>query len=388
MRKLPGLLVVVDPGQEHLAVAEARKLGIPIMALVDTNADPDPIDYVIPANDDAQKSVKLIIQALADSIVEKNRASAHEWKGRGKGRNRRDGCSISASSSDRRGGRMSSIPITPALVKELRERTGVGMAKCKEALDQAQGNIEEAISILRKAGMASAVKKEGRLTKEGMVLSYETESVVAIVEVDAETDFVVQNEKFREFCKNIAEEAAKTKPSSLETFLLQPYSKDPQITIDQYRSLLIQTIGENIVLRRIELLPKKSGESIGIYSHLGGKLLTAVVLEGSGEEALARDVGMHVAAAAPEYLSPGEVPQEVVSSEKEIAKVQLQGKPAHIMDKILEGKLNAFFDLSCLTRQKYIRDDSCSVGDFVKKQGVERGKTLKILRFLRWNAGK
>jgi elongation factor Ts len=283
---------------------------------------------------------------------------------------------------------MSSTPVTPALVKDLRDRTGVGMAKCKEALDQAKGDIEEAISILRKAGMASAVKKEGRLTKEGAVLAYETESVVAIVEVDAETDFVVQNDKFKEFCKNIAEEVAKTKTSSLEVFIQQPYSKDPQITIDQYRSLLIQTIGENIVLRRIELLQKKPGQSIGIYSHLGGKLLTAVVLEGSGEEVLARDIGMHVAAAAPEYLSPEEVPQDIIANEKEIAKVQLQGKPANIMDKILEGKLNAFFDLTCLTRQKYIRDDSCSVGDFVKKQGTERAKTLKVLRFLRWTAGK
>lgn len=283
---------------------------------------------------------------------------------------------------------MGSAIVTPALVKELRERTGVGMAKCKEALDQAHGDIEEAISILRKSGMASAVKKEGRLTKEGMVLAHETKDVVAVVEVDAETDFVVQNEKFKEFCKNIAEEVAETKPASLETFLQQKYSKDPQISIDQYRSLLIQTIGENIVIRRLELLPKKANQSIGIYSHLGGKLLTAVVLEGAGEESLARDVGMHVAAASPEYVSPEEVPQEVIANEKEIAKEQIKNKPAHIMDKILEGKLNAFFDLSCLTRQKYIRDDSLSVGEFVKKQGTERGKSLKILRFLRWMAGK
>jgi elongation factor Ts len=283
---------------------------------------------------------------------------------------------------------MNTTVVTPALVKELRDRTGVGMAKCKEALDQAHGNIEEAISILRKAGMTSAVKKEGRLTKEGMVLAHEAGDVIAVVEVDAETDFVVQNEKFREFCKNIAEEAAKTKPASVEAFMQQPYSKDPQITVDQFRSLLIQTIGENIVVRRLELFPKKPDQSIGIYSHLGGKLLTAVVLEGPGEEALARDIGMHVAAVAPEYLSPESVSQEVIANEKEIAKVQVQGKPAHIMEKILEGKLNAFFDLSCLTRQKYIRDDTCTVADFVKKQGASRGKNLKVLGFLRWVAGK
>lgn len=283
---------------------------------------------------------------------------------------------------------MSNVPITSSLVKDLRDRTGVGMAKCKEALEQAGGNIEEAIAILRKSGMASAVKKEGRLTKEGMVIAHATDSVVAIIEVDAETDFVVQNERFKEFCKNMVEEVALTRPASLEAFIQQPYSKDPQISIDQVRSLLIQTIGENIILRRLVVLEKKKDESIGIYSHLGGKLLTAVILQGSGEEALARDIGMHVAAASPEYLSPEEVPQEIIDKEKEIAKVQIQGKPAYIVDKILEGKLNAFFDLCCLTRQKYIRDDSLSVGDFVKKQGEARGKSLKILRFLRWTAGK
>jgi elongation factor Ts len=283
---------------------------------------------------------------------------------------------------------MNGVVITAALVKDLRDRTGVGMAKCKEALEQSGGNIEEAISILRKSGMASAVKKEGRLTKEGMVLSHETESVVAIIEVDAETDFVVQNERFREFCKNMAEEIAKTRPASLEAFIQQPYSKDPQITIDQCRSLLIQTIGENIIIRRLTVLEKKKDESIGIYSHLGGKILTAVILQGSGEEVLARDIGMHVAAASPEYVSPEEVPQEIIANEKEIAKVQIQGKPENIVEKILTGKLNAFFDMCCLTRQKYIRDDSLSVEEFVKKQGEQRGKALKVLKFLRWVAGK
>jgi elongation factor Ts len=158
--------------------------------------------------------------------------------------------------------------VTPALVKELRERTGVGMAKCKEALDQTGGNMDEAIAFLRKAGMMSAAKKEGRSTKEGMVVAYETPALVAVAEVNAETDFVVKNGKFQEFCNNIVQEMALKGPSSLEEFVQQPYSKDPHITIDQYRSLLIQTIGENIQIRRIELFKKNNDRSIGIYSHL------------------------------------------------------------------------------------------------------------------------
>jgi elongation factor Ts len=284
---------------------------------------------------------------------------------------------------------MGAVAVTPALVKELRERTGVGMAKCKEALDQAGGSMDEAIAFLRKAGMMSAAKKEGRATKEGMVLAHQTDDVVAIVEVDAETDFVVKNDRFQEFCRAIAEEAARTKPSSVEAFLRQPYSKDPHITVDQFRSLLIQQIGENIQIRRVEIIEKSKTTSIGIYSHMGGKIVTIAVLDGAGEEGVARDVAMHVAAASPQYLSPEEIPQSVVQLEKDVAAEQVKGKPANIMEKILQGKLNAFYDQCCLTRQKYIKDDSVSVGDYVASQGAARGaKNLRIVRFLRWMAGK
>ena len=284
---------------------------------------------------------------------------------------------------------MSNVTVTAALVKELRERTGVGMAKCKEALDQCGGNMEEAIAFLRKAGMTSAAKKEGRSTKEGTVLAHQTEHVVAVVEVDAETDFVVKNDRFQEFCRNIAQEAALARPSSLEQFLQMPYSNDRNITIDQYRSLLIQTIGENIQIRRLELFEKRDDQSIGVYSHLGGKILSVVVLKGSGEEPLAKEVAMHVAAAFPQYLCPEEIPSTVVQMEKDIAAEQVKGKPAHIMEKILQGKLNAFYDQCCLIRQKYIKDDSVSVGDYVKAQGLDHGKSdVKVLKFLRWMAGK
>jgi elongation factor Ts len=283
---------------------------------------------------------------------------------------------------------MSSPVVTSALVKELREKTGVGMAKCKEALDKANGNMEEAIALLRKAGMMSAAKKEGRSTKEGAVVSFQTNDVVAVVEVDAETDFVVKNDRFQEFCNNIVQEVALKRPATVEEFLQQPYSKDTHITIDQYRSLLIQTIGENIQVRRVAVFVKQDGQSIGVYSHLGGKLLTVIVLEGSGEEQLAREVAMHVAAAFPQYLSPEEIPQEVIQMEKDVAAEQVKGKPANIIDKILQGKLSAFYDQCCLTRQKYIRDDSVSVEEYVKKQGAAHGKEVRILGFLRWMAGK
>ena len=278
--------------------------------------------------------------------------------------------------------------ITSEKIKELRERTGVGMGKCKEALEEAKGDMDAAISFLRKAGMASAVKKQGRETKEGQVCFKETESVVAIAEINAETDFVVKNDRFQEFCRNIMEEIVAAQPSSLDALLQQKYSKDASITIDQYRSLIIQTIGENIQISRIAVWKKLKDHSIGIYSHLGGKILTCVELSAPGESELAKDIAMHVAAAAPEYLSPKDVPQEIIEKEREIGRGQVQGKPANIVDKIIEGKVAAYFDMACLVRQKYIRDTSKTIETYVKERASEKGKEITVLRFLRWMVGQ
>ena len=279
--------------------------------------------------------------------------------------------------------------ITPAMIKELRERTGVGMGKCKEALEEAKGDMELAIANLRKAGMASAVKKEGRETKEGMIGIAENGQSVGIVEANAETDFVVKNDRFKEFLNNIAQEVAKTNPPSLDAFLQQKYSKEPGLTIDQYRATMVQTIGENIQIRRILTLKKTADRSVGIYSHLGGKIVTVVEITGSGsEEAMAKDIAMHTAAAAPEYLSPEKVPQEIINNEKDIARAQIQGKPANIVDKIVEGKVNAYYDTNCLIRQKYIRDDTVTIADLVNKRAKETGKPLTVTNFIRWSVGQ
>jgi len=279
--------------------------------------------------------------------------------------------------------------VTPGLIKELRDRTGIGMGKCKEALEQAGGDIELAISNLRKAGMASAVKKEGRETKEGMIGVADNGKTIAIVEVNAETDFVVKNERFKEFLDAISQEAAATAPASLEAFLQQHYSKDRSLTIDQYRATLVQAIGENIQIRRLLILKREPNRSVGVYSHLGGKIVTAVEIVGSDkEEALAKDIAMHTAASAPEYLSPEEVPADVIASEKEIARSQMKDKPAFVVDKIIDGKLAAFYEANCLICQKYIKNDALAIKDLVNSRGKETGKQLSIPRFIRWNVGQ
>jgi elongation factor Ts len=284
---------------------------------------------------------------------------------------------------------MTNNPVTPSLIKELRERTGVGMGKCKEALEAANGDIELAIANLRKAGIAGAVKKEGRATNEGLIGSAQNNHSVAIVEVNAETDFVVKNDRFQQFLQNIAEEIASTKPASLEEFLKQKYSKDSHITIDEYRATLVQTIGENIQIKRLIVLPKSSNKTIGIYNHLGGKVITFVEITGSNsEEDLAKDIALHIAAASPDYLAPEHVPQSIIANEKEIAQSQVKGKPEYIVDKIVEGKINAFFDQCCLVKQKYIRDDSLTITDLVNKRAKETGKDLSVTNFLRWAVGQ
>lgn len=279
--------------------------------------------------------------------------------------------------------------VTPQKIKQLRELTGVGMGKCKVALEEAAGDLEKAIENLRKAGMASAVKKEGREANEGLIGIGESDAAVAVVEVNSETDFVAQNDKFKKFLKDLGDEAANLQPRSLEAFLSEKSKHDPSITIDEYRALTIQSLGENIQIKRVQVLPKGNDISVGVYSHMGGKIVTAIVLTGgAGNEALARDIAMHVAAESPEYLSPGDVPEEIKEREKDIARSQVKGKPENIIDKIIEGKVKAFYDQFCLLNQKYIKDNSMTVTELLAKESKEAGKTLGIHSFLRWQIGE
>ena len=274
------------------------------------------------------------------------------------------------------------------MVKELRERTGVSMSKCKEALDQSGADLEQAIDILRKAGMASAVKKEGREVNEGLIGFAESDKAVAIVEINSETDFVAQNEKFKQFIKDVCAEASLMKVTTVEELLSAKYSKDPSITIDQYRALIIQSLGENIQIRRMMVIPKAEGLSVGLYSHMGGKIVTATLLSGGGgHEAIAREIAMHIAAESPDYLQPSDVPADVKLREEEIAKAQIQGKPANMVEKIVEGKIKAFYDQVCLVCQKFIKDNALTVAAVVEAESKRCGKPLSIQSFIRWKVG-
>lgn len=279
--------------------------------------------------------------------------------------------------------------ITADMIKELRERTGVAMGKCKEALVLAEGDLEKAVDILRKAGMAAGVKKEGREAKEGVILTAEDDSTLVIAEANTETDFVAKNDRFKHFLHDVVKQALGTKPANLEALLAQPYYKDKSVTIDQYRNLVIQALGENIQLRRVEVIHKHRDSSYGIYSHMGGKLVVVVEVHGmAGQDAIAKEIAMHAAAENPEYLKPEEIPAVVREREEEIARSQVKDKPANIVDKIVGGKLQAFEDQVCLVRQKFVKDSSVTVQQFLDACAKKLGKPLSIRCFWRWRVGQ
>lgn len=276
------------------------------------------------------------------------------------------------------------MAITIAQIKELRDITGIGMEKCKRALEEANGNIELAITNLRKAGLASAAKKEGREAKEGIILSGASDKGVAIVEINTETDFVAKNERFQDFAQNIATEIAHLQPSSVEELSGLKYSQDGAMTIDEYRASLVQSLGENIQIKRFEIFPAADNQSIGLYSHMGGKSFGVVELIGSSQsEDLAKEIAMHAVAEAPSYLSPETVPASVMKNEEEIAREQVKGKPPEVTEKIVQGKIQAFLDDNCLLRQKFIKDPGKTIEQLLKEKG-----SLKLKRFARWSVGE
>lgn len=278
--------------------------------------------------------------------------------------------------------------VTPELVKQLRERTGVGMGKCKEALEKASGDMSKAIEFLRKSGLASAVKKEGREANEGLIGCEEGKDAIALVEVNAETDFVAQNEQFRQFVREMAQEIVEKKPASLEAFLAQTFSKDPSLTVDQRRALVVQALGENIRVKRLRVIPKPANTSVGAYVHMGGKIVALVVLSGaSGQEAFAREIAMQVAAEDPSYLKPEDIPADVRAKEEEIARSQIVGKPPAIVEKIVENKVKLFCSEMCLLAQPFVKDPKTTIAQLVEKEGKRLGKMLVVEAFYRWKVG-
>ena len=271
------------------------------------------------------------------------------------------------------------MDVKPALVKELRERTGAGMMDCKNALVQANGDLDSAAELLRKQGQAKADKKASRVAAEGRVVlkSDERAGRYALVEVNSETDFVAKDDNFRGFAERVAGVVLDKRPASLEA--LMGLATDGR-TLEEGRLELVTKVGENINVRRFELVESKA--NVGTYVH-GARIGVLVELEGGTPE-LARDMAMQVASLAPRYLSSDDVPKDVLAKEREIIVAQTaeEKKPPEILAKMVDGKLRKFVDEITLTGQVFVKDDKKRVRD------VLAANKAKVKGFRRFEVGE
>ena len=241
--------------------------------------------------------------------------------------------------------------ISASAVKDLREKTGVGMMEAKKALEETGGDMEKAVDLLRKKGLSAAAKKATRVASEGMIASAQQQGVGVLVEVNSETDFVAKNEDFQKFARALAALVAEKAPADVAA--LSQLSLDGE-TVEAKRNALVQKIGENISIRRFERI--QTGDNIAIYLH-GAKIGVMVEFTG-GNDQLGKDVAMHIAAANPLYLSRDAVPADAVSRERAICEEQAKqtGNPANVIGKIVDGKMEKYYGDTCLLEQIFVKD--------------------------------
>jgi elongation factor Ts len=261
------------------------------------------------------------------------------------------------------------MAITAALVKELRERTGSGMMECKKALVEANGDIEVAIEEMRKSGLAKADKKADRITAEGIIgieVSADNKHAV-MVEVNSETDFVAKADDFVNFVSAVAKKALEAQPADLDA--LKQLTLDSGDSIETVRQALVAKIGENIQVRRFTTLNTDDG-IIGFYRH-GDRIGTMVQLKGGNEE-LAKDLAMHVAANRPQAISPDELSQELLDKERDIVATQARdsGKPENIIEKMIEGRMAKFVNEISMVGQPFVKDPDVTVEKLIKQAGA------------------
>ena len=266
------------------------------------------------------------------------------------------------------------VDISAALVKELREKTGLGLMDCKKALQGSNGDIDLAIEELRKTSGLKASKKSSRSAADGLIGAVSKDGKVSIVEVNCETDFVARDDSFQEFVKETVNQVAANPDSDLESLLRD--------SLEEKREKLVQKLGENIVVRRISRSVEQANSS-GLYVHSNKKIGTIVSLEG-GNEATAKDIAMHIAATDPLAISPSDIPEETILKEKEIFKAQSEdsGKPPEIVEKMIQGKINKYLAEVSLTEQDFVKDPNKKISDLLKENNAT------ILSFTRFEVGE
>jgi elongation factor Ts len=285
--------------------------------------------------------------------------------------------------------------ITASLVKELREKSGAGMMDCKKALKETEGNLEEAVDWLRTKGLASAAKKAGRVASEGLVGIATKVTSGAIIEVNSETDFVARNKDFQAFVSNITNLA--TSAGDLNILKATMYPGEDR-TVEEQLTHMIATVGENMALRRMSVLSVDNG-TVTSYMHNAissgiGKIGVLVALKSNGDtdklNALGRQLAMHIAAAAPQSVSSDNLDQQLVERERQILSDQARetGKPAEIIEKMVEGRIRKFYEEVCLLEQTYVVDGESKISEVLEKATEELGSTVSVAAFERFALGE
>ena len=290
--------------------------------------------------------------------------------------------------------------VTAAMVKELREQTGAGMMDCKKALNEANGNMEEAVEILRKNGQAKAVKKEGRIAAEGICrIAMEGDTAAAVVEVNSETDFVAKNEIFQQFVEAVAKQAVKSTSADIDAFMEEPWIEDGSKSVKDVLIDKIAVIGEKLNIRRFEKVVANEGCVVS-YVHGGGRIGVIVeaktdVVNDAVKEALT-NLAMQVAALSPVYVAIEDISEEFRAHEKEIIAAQIAqdpkmaGKPDKVIEGAVNGRLNKELKEVCLLEQVYVKaeDGKQTVAQYLAQVAKENGTDLKINRFVRFETGE
>ena len=273
--------------------------------------------------------------------------------------------------------------ITAEQVKSLREKTGAGMMDCKKVLTETNGDMEKAMELLRERGIAKAAKKSDRIAAEGLVyaLVSDDKKVGAVVEVNAETDFVAKNQEFRDFVADVAKQILEKNPADVAELLAQESIVVTGKTVNEVLTDKIATIGENMSIRRF--VRYESTGIVGSYIHGDGKIGVLVDMP-KGDETLAKDICMQIAAARPEYLSEQDVPADVLEKEMEILKAQAmnEGKPAEIAEKMVKGRIGKFYGEICLLDQAFVKNPDVKVKDLLAQENGE------VVRFTRIEKGE
>jgi elongation factor Ts len=266
--------------------------------------------------------------------------------------------------------------ISASLVKELRETSGAGMMDCKAALAETNGDIEKAMDYLREKGIAKANKKASRIASEGLANIYVDGNKAVILEVNSETDFVSQNEEFKNMFDEIGNALLKSDAKTIEE---ANQIKTTDSTIGDLIIAKTSKIGEKLSFRRFAIVTKSDEEVFGPYLHLGGRIATLIVLKGANE-AVAKDVAMQAAAMKPGYLFSKDVPADEVAREKEVLKEQAmnEGKPADIAEKMVEGRIRKYFQEICLADQAFIKDGNVDIKTYVTNNG---GELVSMIRY-------